>query len=338
VPRPKPAPPPVEINSPLERPSAPAIEPPHVEAKPVPPPVEPRRPTPLPVVEAAPPVEPPPPPPRPKRPPTPPPPLELPKPSELPQGTFTYPTVRAKTRVPLVIALLLLAALLGGGGMYLLGNDEPKKQPQPQVAAVEVDAAPAPVEPAEAAVVAASIDAKVLEIEPDIEMDPPDAGKRPIAQRTPIAPRPTPRPTPTPTPTPTPAPTPDAAVAVAVEDGCDEVTCVTEKYAKPCCAKWKPTEDHFTPANGTSDALEKPQIKAGIDRVKPAVIACGEKHKAAGTVRVNVSVSPDGVVQSADIEEAPDQALGACVAAIVRKAHFAKTTNGGAFVYPFTFQ
>jgi len=37
------------------------------------------------------------------------------------------------------------------------------------------------------------------------------------------------------------------------------------------------------------------------------------------------------------VETTPDAALGACVAAAVQKASFAKTQTGGSFSYPFVF-
>jgi len=107
------------------------------------------------------------------------------------------------------------------------------------------------------------------------------------------------------------------------------------KYARPCCAKFKPAGDTFHPATGES--LTKMQIRAGIDGVRPAVIGCGERGDAHGTVKVRVVVGGNGKVKNVEVVSDPDPTLGSCVARTVRLAHFATTTNGGTFVYPFVF-
>jgi TonB family protein len=71
--------------------------------------------------------------------------------------------------------------------------------------------------------------------------------------------------------------------------------------------------------------------------MRPAISRCGEQHPAKGTVKIAVSVNPEGVVTSADVAEAPSPDLGSCVAGFVKKATFAKTANGGSFTYPFVF-
>ena len=116
-----------------------------------------------------------------------------------------------------------------------------------------------------------------------------------------------------------------------VAEGCDETTCVLENYSKPCCSRWKPKGNNF------GDTLEKSQIRSGVSGVLPAVIACGEKSSAKGTVTISVTVAPGGNVTSASVASAPDDALGNCVAAALRRATFAKTNKGGSFSYPFVF-
>ena len=124
--------------------------------------------------------------------------------------------------------------------------------------------------------------------------------------------------------------TPDAAPVV--EGDCGEVTCVMENYARPCCARWKPAEESHT-----GGGLDRPQIRAAVASVKPAVIACGEKTPVKGTVKLAVTVDPSGAVQEVNVVDAPDDALGSCVATAMRRARFAKTTKGGSFSYPFVF-
>ena len=288
--------------------------------------------------------------------------------SDLPQGAFVYPTLR-RSRVPLVIGLLVLSAVVGGGAMYLLNrNTDDDKQPaqvvQPTVA---IDAAP----------VVAVVEVDAAEPEPQIEVESPDAAVElplvePPALNTPATTgSSTTRPTTTTTPTTTkpgttnkpatekpatekpatekpktekPAtgkpPTEKPVVAEkpagpVAEPGCEEVTCVLEKYARPCCLRFKPAGETFQPSN--SQDLSKPQIKAGVDKMKPRVIACGEQHQMKGTVKLSISVDPEGNVKELSVQTSPDDALGECVASTMRKAKFAKTANGGSFTYPFVF-
>ena len=110
---------------------------------------------------------------------------------------------------------------------------------------------------------------------------------------------------------------------------------MVEKYARPCCARYKPAGDDFQP--GTSDSLDRPQIRAGVEKMKAKVIACGEQFPAKGTVKLAITVDGEGVVQELAVQATPDDDLGSCVAAALRKARFAKTVNGGSFTYPFVF-
>lgn len=158
---------------------------------------------------------------------------------------------------------------------------------------------------------------------------------RPLATPQPRPPR---QPTPVePTPVAQPVEKPEPS-APAVEPGCDEVSCVLDRYRLSCCAKFKPPEPVAPPVHsGEPVELTKAMVTTGIARVKPVVIQCGETHGVKGQVRIRVVVSPAGDVTDASVSAAPDDALGACVANAVRKATFAATQNGGAFTYPFVF-
>ena len=112
---------------------------------------------------------------------------------------------------------------------------------------------------------------------------------------------------------------------------------MTTHYDKACCARWKPTEDGYRPHVGISVALDKVMVREGIDGVKPRVIECGEQNAAKGIVKLAVAVGGDGTVKSVGVIETPLPALGACVAAAVKEAHFARTAKGGSFNYPFAF-
>lgn len=109
-----------------------------------------------------------------------------------------------------------------------------------------------------------------------------------------------------------------------------------EKYARPCCERFRPKGGTFDP--GSADSLSKTQIKAGVDKMRPRVLACAEQHKdVKGTVKLSISVDGEGNVSELSVATSPDDGLGECVASAIRKAKFAKTTNGGQFSYPFVF-
>ena len=125
--------------------------------------------------------------------------------------------------------------------------------------------------------------------------------------------------------------------APPAEDGCDEVSCVLEKYQRECCARFKPADSGFHPKNVVPDSLDKTMVRAGIENVKPAVIACGEKHAAKGTVKLAITVAPEGNVTDISVADTPDAALGDCVLAAVKRASFGKSVNGASFTFPFAF-
>lgn len=137
---------------------------------------------------------------------------------------------------------------------------------------------------------------------------------------------------PAPTPTPAPAPTPPRDTPAEPPNknvdhaSCDEVSCVLNNYAGRCCDKYRKGEE----------ALSRTSISAGISRVKPQITACGSRGT--GKIKARVNVAPSGRVTSVSIDGPKnDNGLGACVAAVLRKAWFDETHHGGSFTYPFVF-
>jgi TonB family protein len=128
----------------------------------------------------------------------------------------------------------------------------------------------------------------------------------------------------------------DAAKADPAE-GCDEVSCVMGHYERACCARFKPADTEFHPRGSIPDQLDKSMVKAGIEKVKPKVIACGEKIAVKGTVKLSITVGAEGNVADISVAEAPDAALGDCVLAAVKKAAFGKAASATTFTYPFAF-
>lgn len=122
---------------------------------------------------------------------------------------------------------------------------------------------------------------------------------------------------------------------------CDEVSCVLSNYEGPCCAKFRRPHVPITTVTPASDpqleTLTRTSISRGIAAVKGRVAACADQSTAKGTVKVRVKVGTDGLVTSVVVDRTPDAALGACVAAVVQRAVFARTQQGGSFSYPFVF-
>ena len=304
-----------------------------------------------------PPTEPPPPPVVAKRTPTAPPapraPSEAPPArklitSDLPRGEFAYPVQKRKGS--LILKLLMFAAIIGVGfgAVVLIFREKdrtsapPTTTPTPAtnpVVAVAPDAAEEMAPPTPAAP-----DAEVV-IEPDPAPTPDAAATKPPTTRPPTTKPPTTKPATTkpattkpPTTTPDTTPPPDVVPPVT-DDDCDETSCILSKYDRPCCAKYKPAAapDLAPRVGDTPESLDKSMVRAGIERLKPRVVKCGEKSGAKGTVKITMTVSPDGAVTSASVADTPEAALGDCVLAAMRSAKFGKTVNGATFTYPFSF-
>jgi hypothetical protein len=138
-------------------------------------------------------------------------------------------------------------------------------------------------------------------------------------------------------------PPPPAKDSKSSSSDCDEVSCVINGNAGPCCAKFKKaggTRGIRPSAAGGGALLERldqAQLRDGIAKVKDRVKACGEKFAVKGVVKVELVVGADGNVSRATIKESPDPELGTCVAEAVKQATFAKSRAGATVSYPFSF-
>ncbi|MDB4954982.1 MAG: molybdenum cofactor biosynthesis protein [Myxococcales bacterium] len=268
--------------------------------------------------------------------------------NDLPRGELAYPVLRRSNKVlVLVIGAIVLAAASFVAVVKFFPDNAAKPTP---VRTAEREPAPTPVviPPAPVQVDAAVDKPEIVMEAPDPA--PPDAREpepRPVAKAParPRADKPVPKPPASPTPrvaepaepiakAPEPAPAPPP---VPVAADCDEVSCVLEHYARPCCQRYRPAETGFTPRSTVPDEITRPMVIAGVQKVKPVVIACGEKTAAKGTVKLAISVGADGHVREVSVSESPDPALGECVASAMRKTTFGKSVNGGSFTYPFAF-
>jgi len=88
---------------------------------------------------------------------------------------------------------------------------------------------------------------------------------------------------------------------------------------------------------GLPDHLDRAMIERGLDGVHQAVLACGTKFAAKGTVEILVEVGATGQVVRASIQTTPDPDLGTCVTSAMASAVFAKTRRGGSFIQPVVF-
>lgn len=261
-----------------------------------------------------------------------------------------------KRRAWLVVPLVLVVGAAGAfvvKTQFLSGNRTASAEPQPdhveqtvKVEAVEPVSAPAPP-PADQPAPLPPVVPQVAEI----EMDPANGGNlTALAQAhgehhgthaaTPVAPPATGSAAGSATGSAddTPDPRTHPTIAPASPD-CDEASCILEHYQRECCARYKPPEmpaEKIDP-NALPDTLDKAAVKAGVADVKPAVQQCGEEHYAKGTVKITLTVNGAGQVTDATVSATPDPALGSCVADALKRATFAKTTNGAVFTYPFMF-
>ena len=178
--------------------------------------------------------------------------------------------------------------------------------------------------------------AQTIDAMPEIEIEPEVATGPAVPRHVPTPPRPHPLIPPTPEP---PTSEPDRPLKLPpTADGCDEVSCVLDKYARACCVRFKPADPGPGPRPlGLSEDLDKSMIRSAVDTIRPVLIQCGETSTAKGTVRLAVTVRPDGRVASATVVASPDPGLGSCVAAAMQHASFPHTVNGGSFGYPFVF-
>ncbi|HEU0030874.1 MAG TPA: hypothetical protein VFQ53_09580 [Kofleriaceae bacterium] len=170
---------------------------------------------------------------------------------------------------------------------------------------------------------------KVADCEQTVRRDPPvPPGPRPRRDKQPDPP--------TVESTDAPPEAPSDAPPAAPDPTCDEVSCVLSNYEGACCTKYRHGPVLLTPPrkSSLSDSLDRAAIADGMAQIRSLARACGP---AKGQVMVHVRVTAAGSVGSVTVESAPDDAVGACVAAAVRHASFSRTVRGGSFRYPFVF-
>ncbi|CAN5711630.1 hypothetical protein BH11MYX2_BH11MYX2_00450 [soil metagenome] len=263
----------------------------------------------------------------------------------LPRGTFNYPAAKKHMHPAVKVAGLLAIMGLGFGAVvFAFRDNKPAAATRgsgaaEQVAEVTIDAS-VPVLESDAAV---QIDASITAIEVDAAIVDAAVVDVPVDAATQVASNPIKgKPGVTKPGVTKPGetkPGETTTVAPPPEDDCDETACVAANYDKPCCAKYKPKgpEIAVRTDSGLPKQLDRTGVRAGIDGVRARITTCGEKAATKGTVKVHVTVSPEGAVTESSVESAPDAALGSCVATAMKAAKFGKSDEGGAFSYPFVF-
>ncbi len=91
---------------------------------------------------------------------------------------------------------------------------------------------------------------------------------------------------------------------------------------------------HASPA--VAESLSAEMVRHGIAATMPQVKACAASG-ASGMVKLAVTVAPNGHVTDVKVASSTDAALASCAAAVMRRATFEATVNGGTFTYPVSF-
>jgi len=121
---------------------------------------------------------------------------------------------------------------------------------------------------------------------------------------------------------------------------CDEVSCVLDDYAGPCCEAFKAgTAPKLPKAPKVADTLDRDSIANTIGTLMPRIRACRDPFDAIadGTIVMNVAVNPDGTVRNASATKTFSQSVSDCVAGIIGRTQFRTPTKSPAFRYPFLF-
>jgi hypothetical protein len=116
----------------------------------------------------------------------------------------------------------------------------------------------------------------------------------------------------------------------------DEVGCLLEATPPPCCAKY----DKNNKANqrGLPQKVSRGDIKSAMSGIRDQTLECHAAHGGVGIVKLRVTVAPNGWATNVDISESPNADLGACIATLVRSAHFGASVDGLTFTYPWVFR
>jgi hypothetical protein len=89
-----------------------------------------------------------------------------------------------------------------------------------------------------------------------------------------------------------------------------------------------------------SDRPESPgraDIAAAMQKVKPAMIACGQKHSVKGTVKLKIRINPKGTVELVEVVQTPDAKANDCMVGVAKTITMRASESGVTFSYPIVF-
>ena len=123
-------------------------------------------------------------------------------------------------------------------------------------------------------------------------------------------------------------------------EGCDEVSCVLNKYEPACCCRfrngYRPEPSSEGGGAGLPETLDAAMVASTISAGRWRINACGERSAAGGRLTAHVDVARDGHVTRVYVtDDSGDSSLNACVVAALNGLTFTRTRQGAAFAYPF---
>lgn len=147
-----------------------------------------------------------------------------------------------------------------------------------------------------------------------------------------------------PEPEPEVAPEPEpVAVAPAPAPGatCDEVACLVEPEADPCCAKFqpktKPAAEKADPAAALPETLAAGDVTDGLRTARGRLLSCGDRHGFEGVAQLRLNIAADGSVLSVKTAQGNAE-FQACVENVASNVTFRKTQRGATITYPVVYK
>lgn len=114
---------------------------------------------------------------------------------------------------------------------------------------------------------------------------------------------------------------------------CDEVDCVLNSYATPCCAKFKRAPLR-TADPSVNDAPSREEIVTAFRAIAPQIQACAEVAGFLGNVRVRAKFAPSGRLETATVNGVPAD-LATCAERAARTLSLGASRDGATVTFPY---
>lgn len=114
---------------------------------------------------------------------------------------------------------------------------------------------------------------------------------------------------------------------------CDEVDCVLNNYATPCCAKFKRAAPR-TADPSVNDAPSREEIAAAFRAIAPQIQACADAAGFLGNVRVRAKFAPSGRLETATVNGVPAD-LATCAERAARTLSLGASRDGATVTFPY---